>query len=908
MNPLLLIFFSLCSVVLPAQAGFWECSGRVLSEQGEPLAWAAVYVSNLPKGGRILAYAHTGEDGRYALSCEIDTSLKKLYLSVDLLGYAKQQKEISLAGGQRVFEVNVVLKPAPFQMNEVVVRDSLPEIVERSDTTEYVVADFSDSTEVYVEELLKKIPGVEIDEHGSITVNGKPVKKLLVEGDDFFGQNYTVISRNMRANAIERVQLIEGYRENPVFAEVTPSDDLVLNLVLKEDVKGKPSGNISTGFGRGDDWKWAVGANVFSFGKKQRAVLMLNGDNVSSSFRGGVSNFMDMQMGREHLPLPAEMDQSLLSFSSPYSVGLSPRFSNRRQSGLVGYAQIFTLSPTWKLKVFGLGDLSEDRQQFVQETSFFGDSTEFSVAQQTAFNLWGKTYEGALEGHYLSPDHRSSLLLALNLNGQTERQNSLMERSVDEGAAVSWPVSLAAKPLTYSVSGEYSRKANRYMVVQAAFRALAASSSERLQSMSEVYPAFFGSDSAYASLEQSVNSSQRLYAGFLRSIYARGAYHLEVQAGGISHRSSLDTDIRLFSEAPDAGIRPDSSYRNAQILEEDRWSLKASGALRLGYVLLQGSLGADYRQLRLDRVAPLDTALWLPGGLFSLRYKRTDRFKFSIHYAWRNQLPLGKELLEASYFSNYLSLDRARAHFDVLPLHAWWLSLRHKDASGNRQVYLRLQALLNPALRGQNTTLSPYVMENNLYYPASFGTLGGRLGFNQFVSDWGMLFKLRADYGITDSEGRLEGQLRHLSRKDYGLHVFWGFALKAPFSIQWENDLMLARARIRTDYSSFEQNSFKLQSRVTLNYYPSDAFSLRARLYHSSYYFAGKQTASFYAADFRVLFDFTLRERPANLALEAVNLTGASSFDSFHFTDFSESVFSVQAVPMFFLLRFDLGL
>jgi len=900
------IFLFFLPAFVGGQSSVWQFSGRVLDGEGSPLAWAAVYLSDLPESGRILAYAHTGEDGRYALQWAADSSLHRLYLSVDLLGYEKQQREIVL-DESRDFVVDFVLQTRAFPMKEVVVRDSLPPVPDLSDTTEYAAADFSDSTEVYVEELLKKIPGVEIDEHGAISVNGKPVKKLLIEGDDFFGANYTVVSRNMRANSIDRIQIIDGYQENPVFKGVMGSDDLVLNLVLKEEVKGKPSGNVTLGGGRGDDWKWALGANVFSFGKKQRAVFLLNADNVSSFFKGGVSDFMQNQMGRQRLPLPRGMNQEMLSFSSPYSVGLSPKFSDRRQSGAAAYAHIFVLSPSWKLKVFGLGDLSEDRQASVYASSFFADSLAFSVHEETDFVLTRRAYEGAVEAHYLPSGHGESLYLTLEASGLRQGQSRFLKRTVNEGVPTDWPSWLSARPSHYAFSAEYSRKSGKHTVLQAAFRALRGSVSGQLEASSEAYPAFFGQDSTYRFLQQELASSQQLYAGFLRSVHAYGRYGMELQAGFVSHRSSIRSDIGLSQDMLQF-VATDSAYINRQMLAEDKLLFQAGPEIRWRYWQLQTRLKMDFWRFRLEQSTRTDSAFWLPAAFVHLSYKKSDLFSFSANYAYARQLPGAVDLPEAYYFPDALSLQRGRSQPDVLPTHLWWLLARHKNVSGNRRLYLRLLAGVNPALRGQAVHLSPYLIATEWYYPASSRSFQSRLGLEQFVSDWGSLFKAQATYSVSDSENRVDEQLRRVRRRDYSLRLFWGQSFSFPFSVQLENEWVFANTQIQAAHNPFELNSISWQTKLRLNYFPTELFSIRTSWYRSLTYFEGQKTASFYAGELELLFDFTVNERPLFLSFQAVNLAKASSFDSFSFSDYSQSTFSVKAVPMFFLVKLDVGL
>ena len=124
-----------------------------------------------------------------------------------------------------------------------------PEIVVRGDTLEYNAASYKVTESAVVEDLLKKMPGVEVDSDGKITVNGREIKKILVDGEEFFSSDPTVASRNLPAKMVDRLQVLERRSE---MAQMTGFDDgeeeNVINLTVLPGMK-EGFGNAFAGYG-----------------------------------------------------------------------------------------------------------------------------------------------------------------------------------------------------------------------------------------------------------------------------------------------------------------------------------------------------------------------------------------------------------------------------------------------------------------------------------------------------------------------------------------------------------------------------------------------------------------------------------------------------------------------------------
>jgi hypothetical protein len=114
----------------------------------------------------------------------------------------------------------------------------------RGDTLIFSADRFKRPEAIRLEQLLSNVPGFQIDPNGRISFNGRPIKKLMLDGDDLTAENYQLISRNLRSLMIDSIQVLEKYNENRLLKNLDQNKDVAVNLVLKQSYYGKPSFNL----------------------------------------------------------------------------------------------------------------------------------------------------------------------------------------------------------------------------------------------------------------------------------------------------------------------------------------------------------------------------------------------------------------------------------------------------------------------------------------------------------------------------------------------------------------------------------------------------------------------------------------------------------------------------------------
>ncbi|MFT4203540.1 MAG: TonB-dependent receptor [Chitinophagaceae bacterium] len=136
-------------------------------------------------------------------------------------------------------------------LEDVIVKQTVSAIKIKGDTTEFIADSFKVQPNATVEDLLKKLPGIQVDKNGKITAQGQTVPKVLVDGEEFFGDDPTLVTKNLRADMVDKVQLFDKSTDQAAFTGIDDGNKTkTINIKLKEDKKngyfGKLSGGLAT--------------------------------------------------------------------------------------------------------------------------------------------------------------------------------------------------------------------------------------------------------------------------------------------------------------------------------------------------------------------------------------------------------------------------------------------------------------------------------------------------------------------------------------------------------------------------------------------------------------------------------------------------------------------------------------
>ena len=172
------------------------------------------------------------------------------------------------------------MKSTPVSLGEVVVEEDYIPLRFKTDTIEYNTAAFVTKPDAVVEDLLKKLPGLDVDRAGNIKAMGEDIKKVLVDGREFFGSDPKMATRNVPADALRKVQVYDKRSDESEFTGIDDGTrDKTLNLMLKEDKKNAVFGELLGGGSK--DGHYQASGKVYKFSKKNQfaALGMMNNIN-----------------------------------------------------------------------------------------------------------------------------------------------------------------------------------------------------------------------------------------------------------------------------------------------------------------------------------------------------------------------------------------------------------------------------------------------------------------------------------------------------------------------------------------------------------------------------------------------------------------------------------------------------
>lgn len=224
----------------------------------------------------LIAYAQTDKDGLFNIR-NLPTGVP-LKAVISFVGFRTYVKFFSLIKGQTLNMGTIEL--APKQLNEVVITAERMPITVRKDTVEFDATAFKTKPNAVAEDLLKKLPGVEVDNTGKITVMGKDVSKILVDGKEFFSSDLRIASKNLDADLISKVQVYDDRENDP--NHLIPDNEVnkIINLKFKKALKKSIFGKMYGGVGTQDHYQ---GGGLFNMFKDTLQVSALGYTNNLNS-------------------------------------------------------------------------------------------------------------------------------------------------------------------------------------------------------------------------------------------------------------------------------------------------------------------------------------------------------------------------------------------------------------------------------------------------------------------------------------------------------------------------------------------------------------------------------------------------------------------------------------------------
>lgn len=895
---LLSLFIVFGAFVLPAQT----VSGVVRDSSGVFLEQVSVMATD-GKQGKVLAYAFTDSNGRYQLSISFEADT--LVLTARLIGYQPQTLHIAWLGES--IQADFTLGGG-VTLQLVEVRGKLNPVTVRGDTTEFQAERYSDSTEFSVEDLLKKLPGVRVSDNGQITYNGKQVERVMIEGDDLFGEQFTIGTRNIRAESIAGVQVIDHFQDNALLSGVRSSEKMVLNLKLKPDKKRRLSGNTEIDAGWGG--RGAMGQahlNLFSISQKEKVYAIANANNIGHNALPpeDMSLSKMLALRRKQQDLQSEFQtQAALSLPLLENAGLPALYTQPNRTGLLFMGAILPQKWGWHTKTSAWISSAANQQKMRSDTRYLLPSNELTITENKETAVRKQVAHWQLESQLFPKNTRYGLRFYAQITGKPANYDLDIHRS---NPSQNGTENINGEGRRQSKGGhfslEYTLKIRKNVVFQWLGKAGWYADDNKLEAGYGFYSAYFQTTDSVERLLQ--NTRQRQTAVYTAAMWTGRTkgweWHLETGADYAQrHLTSavrLQTSEGRFMEAGQA-FQNDYTF-STPLLFTGGYLQRKTQHSTIQFRLKTGWLPMYLREAQ-AATHPKTAFLLIPR--VQLRQVVGEYGAINADYEYEQVPPSSLEVTPRFMFSDYQTVTRGLPNLSLTRGHRAGVRYLYNRVLRQFTWYIGGNVRSNTNQFGSRFNIQPFLSERELFRPVMRRGWGANAGLEHYMSSIRSLFAANADgaqlWQFLQFEG---GQPNRYQQTTYNLRLQYGTAFDTWINCTVEG-IRMQNIGKNLDLG-VKTSSVGWLTTVQIRIKPASDLDAKISLYRVANRTDERTFQISYAAQAQAFL--RVPKRRSIFSITALNLLFNNAYQMAFSDTFSQYTSRIEAVPAFFTVGWE---
>ncbi len=381
--------------------------GEVRDANGKVLSSASLVAANL-KTKAFQGFAITDDKGQFIIKFKPESVYT---VKISYMGYLPVIDTV-FTKNTDIFK-KYILKVDPQQLEGVEIKYEMPVRI-KGDTIVYNADSFTTGNEKKLGDVLKKMPGIEVDNDGTVKVEGTEVKKVMVEGKNFFEGDSKLASKNIPANAVKKVEILRNFNENSQMKNLEDNEEsYAINIRLKEGKKNFWFGEVATGVGT--DGYYLVHPKLFYYSSKKTYNVILDANNIGEvplSFMDYFKMTGGFSGSRHKGGSSFDNSNNLLGFS------LMPNGKARAVKTKFGaFNYNYTVSPVLNLEGFVLANYTLTEMLTESQKLYLTNNLEEQSITQNIQNNFSGVFKTALDYH-----PNSNLSLKYDILGKTIQQ------------------------------------------------------------------------------------------------------------------------------------------------------------------------------------------------------------------------------------------------------------------------------------------------------------------------------------------------------------------------------------------------------------------------------------------------------------------------------------------------------
>ena len=447
----------LISIIIPNLLFCQVISGKVENINGDKVPFANVLFKDSVNATYIEEFT-IARNGYYSIA--LTKSYKQIVIEISANKYEREIFVIDSFVATKNYTHNFVLvKDTIVKLQDVIVTAKIRPFQIKGDTVSYNVSAYRDGTERKIQDIIKKLPGIEVNEKtGEIRYKGKSIETVKLDGEDLFASNYTIGTKNINVDMVEQVQAIENYSDNPLLKGIESGDKVALNLTLKKK-KTDYSGSVDLGLGvLGSKTAIDASTNILGISKKYKSFATASYNNI------GINNTpFDYFSYNPSIEQLKESDLLAKKFipDTYFDTDIDPQRSNINHSFFGSYNAAFKVGEKLSLKanLYYLNDKINSEQLYIASNNINGQ--EFPTSDLYSIVKKPIQYRGEIEAKY---NVSKKSLLEYSVCYNTENVNTM--NNVLQNSSINYSTDLRTEDQYFKQVITYTNKISNHKAFQ----------------------------------------------------------------------------------------------------------------------------------------------------------------------------------------------------------------------------------------------------------------------------------------------------------------------------------------------------------------------------------------------------------------------------------------------------------
>lgn len=865
----LILFFFSCNFFLSQ-----TITGSIKQSLSKENIFANIIIKNAEKPDDISEFT-IARNGNYTIT--LSKSYKKIILEANALGYNTVTQTIENPQKDSIYTIDFTLsKEQVKEIKEVVITSNKKPFIAKEDTVKYNVLAYRDGSERKIEDIIKKLPGIEVNEKsGEIKYKGKPIETVHLEGDDLFGSNYSLGTKNINVDMVEQVQAIENYSSNPLLKGIENGDKVALNLKLK---KGKVdfSGNADYGSGFFSDNQQAynIGTNILGISKNYKSFGTLSYNNVGTN--NTPFDYFGFNLSNEQIKERNFLAKKLIP-ESIFTSTLDDSRANINNSIFGNYNSIFKIGKKTSLKTNLYYIQDKIRQtQFSQNDISVGENY-FTTSDLYETKKKPVLYRGDIE---LKINTSKKSLLEYKAKVSQENINTLS--SVLQNSTTFFDTNLHSESFLLRQDLTYTQKISEIKALQI----------QLFQSYNSTPQDLFISPVLQIN---SLTNFETQYSKFIKNTFSAQSTYLG-STSKTKYAFSIGGDIEKNPFLSYLNDNSNMNYYNNFSYSKNSFWLKGAYHLQYGNFKISPSFTAKYLDQSLNNISEKRNDFLIEPAL-ALKYKLNENSALLSSIIF-TQNPFSEEyFLLKQLFTTPRNIINSTPSLEIKKTLSYNLFYSINNLYSQFQFRSGFLYSKDNGNYFSNFNISENSTTVNYFYlPQSNESMAFNFMIEKYIPNIESTVRLSTDYSISNYKNIVNNSdLRNNKFQNLTSELFFKTAF--DIKVNFENQFKIFKSISKSEGTEqFQNNSLQNTFKVILK--PRKKWFV---LLSSDYYIPNLDKKDNY-----LFLDATIRFTPNKIyefSFNAKNILNKKMFSQIETTDYSTSLFQSNLIRRYYMLN-----